>query len=252
VAYEELFTEEFLSELQSDSPNYEKIRAHILSIYNAATGNNLEPDISADDVRLREVARWVNKASDEPGYSALWKEKSVTLPSYSSSLSAKVNTFAQYRCPICTHNTDPHIISIRLGGVTRQTRDSDIIEAFKKAIAYSLRTHIGYDRLAPIPPFDGLLCVQVVFVDAREKKGRKRKDLDNMAKLLLDSLQGNLFKNDRQIDHLSLLRITSRDDEECILVSIQPSFLNQHDDVLFQGMHFNWLGAPELKLVDFM
>lgn len=77
-------------------------------------------------------------------------------------------------------------------------------------------------------------------------------DLDNLAKVLLDSLQGLLFSNDRQIDHLSLLRVQTQDVEEYIVVSIRASSINQHVDVLFHRLQHGWAGAEELRLADFM
>jgi hypothetical protein len=96
---------------------------------------------------------------------------------------------------------------------------------------------------------DKRLCIHITFVIG--KKSNKR-DVDNMAKLLLDGLQGQMMEDDNQIDHLSLLRLTWKGDEEYIILHVRESNINRHDDVLYHSMHHSWAGQEELLLDNFI
>jgi len=68
-------------------------------------------------------------------------------------------------------------------------------------------------RYAPPKPFEGPVCVDIVFsfeyIKSLPKKYRnlsyhiKKPDLDNLVKLVLDSMNGVFFKDDSQVFRLS-------------------------------------------------
>lgn len=58
--------------------------------------------------------------------------------------------------------------------------------------------------------FRGRLSVEIVFVC----KHRRRRDLDNMGKLVLDALNGAAYLDDEQIDSLHLERLWTEGDPE--------------------------------------
>jgi len=73
-----------------------------------------------------------------------------------------------------------------------------------------------------------------------------------MAKGLLDSFEGLLYRNDRQIDHLDLLRIESTGDESFISVRVQQTAINSHDDVLDLRMRLGWVGQDAIDLENYV
>ena len=93
------------------------------------------------------------------------------------------------------------------------------------------------------------LYVSILFLSLEE---RDKKDLDNLPKILLDSLQGVVFKNDNQIDHLDLIKFRWGGDEDYIHINIGESTTNRHEDVLYHGILHSWGGQEELRLEDFI
>jgi Endodeoxyribonuclease RusA len=75
-------------------------------------------------------------------------------------------------------------------------------------------------------------------------------DVDNLAKLLLDSFNECIYEDDKIIDHLNLLRIAYGGVEEYIEVRISDSNVNTHTDVLYHGLNHVW-GMDELLLENF-
>lgn len=236
-----LFTNEFLEMLDQDAPNYGEIRSRIIRAYNEATGETIDELIASDEA-LIEIARWLNRLlmSGDPK-AHFFRMKKVLLPVFSSDLSSKISALAQFNCAFC-HGSGPSItIPIRIKPITYQASSSRTKRAFKKAIDHRLRNVHSFEN--------SHLCVHITFVIGR--KGIKR-DADNMAKLLLDAMQGSIFVNDNQVDHLSLLKLRWQGDEEWVVLHVADTEINQHDDVLYQNMNHSWAGASELLLEQFM
>lgn len=236
-----LFTSEFLELLGQDAPNYAEIRSRIIGAYNDGTGKTINEFTASEEV-LIEIARWLRGLlmSGDPRADFL-RRKWVLVPVFSSDLSAKINALAQFNCPLC-HGSGPSItIPIRIKPITYKASGSRVKRAFKKAINHRLRNVHSFE--------DSRLCVHITFVIGR--KGTRR-DADNMAKLLLDAMEGSVFVNDNQVEHLSLLKLKWRGDEEWVVVHVADTEINEHFDVLCQNMNHSWAGATELLLEQFM
>jgi Holliday junction resolvase RusA-like endonuclease len=167
--------------------------------------------------------------------------KPVLVPAFSPELSSKTLDVAQFHCPLCNGESLISTIPIRIPPISSQASDSNTKQAFKRAINQRLSETHHYGNLR--------LCVHVVFIISKK---RNRMDVDNMAKLFLDSLQGVILENDNQIDHLNLHKITWEGDEEHIDVNIRESNFNRYEDVLYHKFLHSWAGAEELRLEDFM
>jgi Holliday junction resolvase RusA-like endonuclease len=242
MSNDNLFTDEFISLLSSDGPDHRRIRRHIIRTYNVANGDDLEETISSDDVRLFPVSVWLNHIlmSGDPR-AHFFRRKPVLLSAFSSNLSSKIGSLSQFHCPLCQGEAPIVTIPIRIKPISYQASDSMKKRAFKRAIRHRLsETHHYADKR---------LCIHITFVIG--KKSNKR-DVDNMAKLLLDGLQGQMMEDDNQIDHLSLLRLTWKGDEEYIILHVRESNINRHDDVLYHSMHHSWAGQEELLLDNFI
>jgi hypothetical protein len=77
------------------------------------------------------------------------------------------------------------------------------------------------------------------------------RDLDNMAKLVMDSVKSILMGDDRDMDHLNFMRFTHEGEEEYIYVQISNSNINDHSDVMHAEMMHSWAGAKPLKIEEF-
>jgi len=79
----------------------------------------------------------------------------------------------------------------------------------EKRVSDAYRLHIG-----PTPTgqqmVHGRLAVEIVFVC----KNRRKRDVDNMAKLVLDALNGVAYVDDDQIDHLFVQRVWTQVEPE--------------------------------------
>ncbi len=108
--------------------------------------------------------------------------------------------------------------------------------AFKKAIAdYLQRVQHDFANF-----FDARLCVAITFILA----GRSKKsDVDNLAKNLLDALEGYAYRDDEQIDHLDLLKFSSGGNESFITVRIAGTEVGRNLDVIRPEFDVRWIGS---------
>jgi|GEM_PF-1175623 len=158
------------------------------------------------------------------------------------SLSDKVSGLAQRFCPYCDLEGAKYIIPIRLQPESYQSLDSIDKTAFKAAMAERFK---GY----PLPLLGEVaVCMHLTFVCGGERRIR---DLDNMAKLLLDATKGLLYGDDRKIDHLDIMRVSHAESEEYLYLAISASSLNDHANTAAPILQHSWAGAPELNLEDF-
>jgi hypothetical protein len=80
------------------------------------------------------------------------------------------------------------------------------------------------------------------------------KDCDNMAKGLLDAFEGILYKDDRQIDHLDLVKVHSAPGSPgYILVRRASTALNTHRDVVHpRHARIGWMTADSLNVHNYL
>ena len=157
-------------------------------------------------------------------------------------LSDKASWLSQQRCHVCSSDPPISVIPLRIQPESWQALASVDKAAFKAAIA---------DRLSRSPhlkPQQGRICLTFLFVCSAERRVR---DLDNMAKLLMDAIKGIVMGDDREVDHLNLMRLRHEGGEEYVTVRIAPSNLNNHSDVVQAELRHSWAGAEPLKIEDF-
>lgn len=232
------------AELFKQRPDSSMVREQILAAYQ--TANNLSLSQPPTSSELESVCRWINANYGSFGHFFNKQHEGNKLV-YSPSLSSKITSLAQHHCPICTIHEGGlpiHVISIRIPPISKQAaaRVKGRRAAFESAIK-----HRFAGKSAPFPEHISI-CLLIVFV---VKATGAQKDLDNMAKALLDAIKNVLFGDDRRIDHLNILRIKSPG-EEFVYLNIRETRLNEHTDVLIPQMLHSWAGAEELNLEDFM
>lgn len=233
------------TELQAEWPDQHKLREQLLSLYEQYSGEKLRsPTPTAKE--MEAVVQWLNQNAETflPHYH---RRRVALVPAFSPSLTAKISSLAQFHCPICATKDGlfpVHTIPIRITPVSKQaiSQVPKKRAAFERAIRHRFKDHKN-----PFPP-DRAICLLIVFV---VKAKGAQKDLDNMAKAIVDALKNVLFGDDRRIDHLNIIRIKSPD-EEFVYLNIRQTELNEHNDVLVPRMLHSWAGAEVLSLEDFI
>jgi Holliday junction resolvase RusA-like endonuclease len=158
-------------------------------------------------------------------------------------LSDKANWLSQRHCHLCEADSPISIIPLQINPESWQSLSSIDKRAFKKAIRTRLFEHKSQHE-----PLNGRICLSFLFVC---KKSRKVRDIDNMAKLFMDSIKGVLMGDDREVDHLNLMRLTHDGDEEYLTVKISTSSINLHNDVVLAKFRHAWADPRPLRIEDY-
>ena len=58
--------------------------------------------------------------------------------------------------------------------------------------------------------------------------------------------------DDREVDHLSILRLDHEVNEEFVVFRVSSSTINSHLDVADPSMRHSWAGAELLRIEDFL
>jgi Holliday junction resolvase RusA-like endonuclease len=158
------------------------------------------------------------------------------------SLSDKVNWLSQQRCHVCHPVSQISVIPLRIRPESWQALDSIDKTAFKKAVAHR------FSRGPHMEAHEGRVCVTFLFVCSTNRKVR---DLDNMAKLVMDAIKGIVMEDDRFVDHLNLMRLAHEGEEEFVIFRISASNINNHSDVVYPKLRIFWAGMEALRIEDF-
>lgn len=233
--------EELNIELMKDPPDFSLVKNLILELYYAENNKKIR---AIDDLcreELDEIVKWMNQ-KEMSGELNLYDKKGTLRKLFHQSLSSKVGFLSQFHCPFCTQDYPIVLMNIRIRPQSYQSLDSDLKKAFKAAVNTRINPRSNDFKGSKI-------CLHVVYVCSVK---RREKDVDNMSKILLDSIKDILFDDDSEIDHLSVMKIKNFDDEEYITVNIRKSKLNINSDQLSTFLHHSWGGAEMLELDDFI
>ena len=72
-----------------------------------------------------------------------------------------------------------------------------------------------------------------------------------MAKLVMDSIKGIVMGDDRDVDHLNLMRVVHEGAEEFVYFRISNSHINDHNDVAYPQLRHTWGVGEPLQIEDF-
>lgn len=222
---------EFRTAVSRDHPGLEPIRETVIQAYMTAT------DISNPD--LRSVGVWfaeVCRSYDQRVAGGISVDRPILRRVMSSGISRKVEHLMARPCRQCDmYSQVPYIrFFLRMPPSSHQANDTEKRRAFKMAIAADL----GHKNFDFSDFTTARLCVAITFVVAN---GRPRSDVDNLAKNLLDGLQDFAYENDRQIDHLDLLRMRSRSVEEFINIRLACTDVDDIRDVISPTFPVQWV-----------
>ena len=109
-------------------------------------------------------------------------------------------------------------------------KERKCVTSFKETVS----TYINYDKPSNLFPTDSHLYVAIIQFYTSEKKDYKRRDVDNMAKTVLDVLnQGGLYKDDSQVRTLLVSKIVDLKKINQNLGFIYIKILNDGEDMIF-------------------
>ena len=175
----------------------------------------------------------------------------VLQPLLHGTLTHKVSTLAQRHCYICSgllpsdRQFPIWVLPIRIEPASRQALDSIDWAAFQNAVRSRFEAdHRTYDPTSYLH-----LCLAFTFVLASSSRDR---DVDNMAKALLDAFSRALGFNDKDVHHLDLLKLVDDFPEEYVYIRVAPSHVGGRSDILLPVTNQTWVGQPALRLRDFI
>jgi hypothetical protein len=227
--------------LGPEAPAVQRVAATITA-FNEATGRNISHPLTQVDATA--IHQWLldeewNMPKNSEGHSAvlLRQPVPVSLPLVHSEISEKIGWLGQARCITCIPDTTASgrvNFAIRARPFSAQSLRGDKLQRMKRLIGEYLheRHHLSFMG-QPNRQF----CVSIVAVVPETER---RKDVDNLVKGLLDAMQGTVYENDRQIQHLSTRRVPHDGTEGHYHVQIQP-VLDARADVISQKFDLGWL-----------
>jgi Holliday junction resolvase RusA-like endonuclease len=222
--------EKIIEILKSKAENISELREELFLLFNKDQDKSY--DFNNSSIQEEgEVTRWiVLNEIHFVGFDINEGEKRVFINE-----TEKASFLSQSHCKICDDKLPIHNFPVRITPLTRQT--STIIKnGFKKQFLLS-----PYGKNLTFHSKDRL-CIKLVFILNKVRD----KDLDNMAKLCLDALKEHINIDDKNIDHLELIKFKSKFLESYIMIRISKSDINTSDNIILKGTHMDWAGLPKL------
>ena len=223
--------EKILEIIYSKSDDILELRRELFAIFNKVENKNYNPDTTTI-IEEEEIIQWI--AVNDVNFVG-FKKKENSSRVFVSEVT-KASFLAQNYCKICDEKGTISNFPIRIIPITRQTTTAFKNE-FKQQFANS-----PYGKNTNLINTDKL-CVKLVFV----LNNVRDKDVDNMAKITLDALKELIGIDDKNIDHLELIKIKTKYLESFIMFRISKSDINTNDNVILKGAHMSWAGLPQLN-----
>lgn len=229
------------AETMNKSPDFTLIKSLLIKWYFEENGKVVCSLDLLTREQLDEVVRWIDgkEISQELN---LYKGESILKRVFHGCLSSKINYLSQAHCPFCTQEFPITIMYLRIRPQSYQALTPDLKKAFKAAIRQRMLQEKSEYKKCKV-------CLHIVFVCSQN---RSEKDLDNMSKILLDSIKDLIMDDDSEVDHLSVMKVKNPDSEEYITINIRKSNLNLNHDQLSPFLHHSWAGATMIELEDFL
>lgn len=208
------------------SLNVDELRKQIVNVFNSKTNKNFDcHNISFED--FQEMHKFfLTKA---PFFIGI-------LPSICKKyfcIDDKVNRLSQAHCPLCSATTPMAMISIETPIFSHPIR----LKA-KKIVAQKFKEELS-SRKYSLFSSDDRICLLILFSLSSKSNN---KDIDNMAKHIIDVFKHELYGDDTNIDHLNCIKLRNSTDNDVIHLNIRKSDLACHMDVLFpySNAYYDW------------
>jgi Holliday junction resolvase RusA-like endonuclease len=228
---------DFLRGLEPSFRNMPLLRSKIIAAFNNANNKNVPTGTEPNDEQLKEVAGWLGTIAPFGFTSGESQPKWRIF----TSMSQKVSTISQWNCEFCGDEFPVVVIPVRIKPRSYQSVTKLEKRAFKLALT---RWFAEKQRFGAKP-----ICIHITVAMS---KTTRISDVDNIAKLLLDGIKGTVFDDDRQIEHLSIVRLRTYDDEDYVHLRIAPSTINSADDLFCSRTHHVWQVGDAIELSDYV
>lgn len=220
----------------------------VVAAYREDGGPEVDPDALTEEDRHR-LREYIRRAEmDTPAFSMHHKVPTLRrLPLYEDTAS-KVSALAKQQCLACPPGDEfpPDHFPIEVPPWSHQCSPK-VGPALRAAIDSSehYTSHFARRRAR------GPVCLRLVFVLG---DGASMKDCDNMAKGVLDAFEGLLYVNDKQVEHLDLIKLHHAPGSGgYIIVRRASTRVNDHGDVLVpKHARIGWMSKDEIDITSFM
>jgi Holliday junction resolvase RusA-like endonuclease len=218
--------------LKDTSVTKDKVREEMVRLFNLLNSRNIDyKTISIGEEE--EIVKWLNK-NDVSFITA--RRKTYLQRDWFVNEADKHSWLSQFHCKVCGLE-GISVFPIRIPPKSRQTK-TELKNRFQELISQAPfaqnKRFNSSDRI----------CLKLVFIINQSRD----KDLDNMAKTTLDGLKKVLLADDKQIDHLELIKFKANYIEEFISVSIGRSNLNNQNNIIFKGVNLGFAGLEKMEI----
>ena len=235
------------NQLRQPSVDGAELRSWVLGEFERQVGFPADPlNRNTDDFAL--AMKWLAFQLETGDF--YFRKHPVLQALLHGTLTSKVNALAQRHCYVCSGLLPTEwqypiwVLPIRIEPESRQSLDSVDWAAFQLAI----RSRFAANPNRYDPSSYRHFCIAFTFALSKLSPDR---DVDNMAKALLDAFSRALGFNDKNVHHLDLLKLIDDFPEEYIYIRVRPSHVGTRSDVLFPLVSQSWAGQPALRLKDF-
>jgi Holliday junction resolvase RusA-like endonuclease len=221
--------------LDEPLPDFALIKRMVEQAYTTETGQ------AVTDVR--DVASWIRRAIREnPNFRGLISKTPIPRYVMYPDVAAKFEFLMQRPCALCLPYQRVNFIRFILH-TPPVSRQVDRSAAYKSAIqAYLDRAKHDFADF-----FTARLCVAVTFAFGATARSS---DMDNLAKVLLDALQGYAYKNDEQIDHLDLVRTITGNADSFMGVRLAVTRISDNSDTVRPEFDVQWIPTAGIGPID--
>lgn len=227
----------FWEAVNAKQPDLVQIKAMISQAHERETGH-----IALTE---KELSSWLSMAINgnpefRKGVSAgTTPQRQIILPN----LAIKFGYILRRPCFVCMAYQKIDFIAFHLH-TEPVSRQANRQSAFKQAVR-SYLTRVNHDFT---DFYNARLCVAVLFA---MRSNAPATDVDNMAKTVLDALQGYAYANDRQIDHLDAIRLNSGSKSESFIgIRIAVTGVAGVEDVIWPEFDVTWIPTQGVTPID--
>ena len=235
-----------LGTLDLPTATTEVLLDRVVYAYGVDSGELID-DLSIEN--RERIGDWLNQIRNSiagsPLSHFLYRIPALTHLALYADMADKVSSLSQAPCLVCATDVGGHF-PIEVPPWSHQST-SKVGPALRRAI----ELNPTYSTRGVMNPSGGM-CMRLVFV---LPPGATLKDCDNMAKGLLDALQGYLYTNDKQVQHLDLIRLQAEGTTDgYIMVRWAHTSAGLLDDVVNVRRHATilWMSSSSLRLHDHM
>lgn len=192
-------------------------------VYQEETGETIGAP-PTDGERKRVITWLIDNCS------MLYGKRLLLTPFLHQTMTTKASSLTQLGCRSCESRPPegtPFSVAFPIGIEPWSAQSKRDKVAIRKAVNDSLIAQ----GIHHMPWGESALCVSITAVVSRRRK-LGRKDVDNLAKGILDAMNGYLYRDDELIQCLTLRRIEYAGDQGIYLVRAMP-VADWVDDVIF-------------------